>query len=222
MMNWLTDFLQSGWIVPIKILVILIAAGIVRFIAHRVINKMVRSLVTKSPQHRTPPRTATTKAVAMVTRSATPFNEQRRDQRIGALGSLGRSAVTIVLLIIVVLMILSDLGFNIAALLAGTSIAGIAIAFGVQTILRDIISGVFLLIEDQFGMGDTVTIADVTGVVEEIELRITHLRDADGTIWYFRNGDIGKVANFSQTSQTESGPGAAQPPEPDESGPGPA
>jgi len=209
MMDWLTDFLQSGWMVPIKIALTLIVAGIVRLIAHKMINRTVRSMVARSPHRRTPPANGTRKAVAMVTRSAAPFNDsRRRDQRIGALGSLGRSAVTIILLIIVLLMILGDLGFNIAALLAGTSIAGIAIAFGVQTILRDIISGVFLLIEDQIGMGDYVTIADVNGVIEEIQLRITQLRDADGTIWYFRNGDIGKVANYSQ------GSGTGLPPEP--------
>lgn len=214
MPQWMTDFLGSGWMVPIKIAIILIVAGIVRFIAHRVINKAVRTMVTNRRHHRTVeqqprPQNGTRKAVALVTRTAVPFAEDRREQRIGALGSLGRSAVTIVLLVIVGLLILQTLGFNIAALLAGTSIVGIAVAFGVQTILRDIISGVFLLIEDQLGMGDNVMVGDVNGVVEEVGLRVTQLRDDDGTIWYFRNGDIAKVANYSQ------GSGTGRPPEPE-------
>ena len=111
---------------------------------------------------------------------------------------MGRSAVSIILLVIVGLAILQQLDFPIATLLAGTSIIGIAIAFGVQTFLRDVISGVFMLIEDQIGMGDYVQVSEIDGVVEEVGLRITQLRDDEGTVWYFRNGDIAKVANYSQ------------------------
>lgn len=202
------EILESGWFLPVRIALILVIAGIVRYIAVRMINKAVRGMVNRRAHDRTPavPRkVAETKAAKLVVRS-TPF-DKRREQRIGALGSLGRSAVTIILLVIVALMILEQLGFNIAALLAGTSIVGIAVAFGVQTILRDIISGIFILFEDQLGIGDFVQIGAVNGVVEEIGLRVTQLRDDDGTIWYFRNGDIAQVANYSQ------GSGSGRPPQ---------
>lgn len=201
------ELLQSGWFLPIRIAVILIVAGALRFIAVRMINKAVRAMVTRRSHERRPvvPRkVADTRAAKLMAKTASL--DKRREQRIGALGSLGRSAVTIVLLVLVILIILDQLDFNIAALLAGTSIVGIAVAFGVQTILRDIISGIFILFEDQLGMGDYVQISDVNGVVEEIGLRVTRLRDENGTVWYFRNGDIAMVANFSQ------GSGSGRPP----------
>ncbi|SDT15975.1 mechanosensitive ion channel family protein [Microlunatus soli] len=197
----LENFFESMWFVPVKIALILIVAGIVRFIAVRMIDKAVRMMVTRQSHERRPvvPRKVTDNRAARLVARATSM-DKRREQRIGALGSLGRSTVTIILLVIVVLMILQELHFNIAALLAGTSIVGIAVAFGVQTILRDIISGIFILFEDQLGMGDYVQVGDIDGVVEEIGLRVTQLRDDSGTIWYFRNGDIAKVANYSQGS----------------------
>jgi len=183
----------------IRIVIILVVAGIVRVIADKLIDRTVRTMVAQ----RSRGRTRTAKIVA----KTAVFSEERREQRIRALGSLGRSTVLIILLIIVGLMILTELGFNIAALLAGTSIIGIAVAFGVQTILRDIISGIFLLFEDQFGMGDYVRVGDVDGVVEEVGLRLTRIRDADGTVWYLRNGDLAKIGNYSQGSGTGRPPG---------------
>lgn len=195
--NFLGALLKHG----IRILIILIVAGIVRAIADKMINRTVRTMVAQRGRQRT-------KASKIVAKTAV-FSEARREQRIGALGSLGRSAVLIVLLVIVGLMILTELGFNIAALLAGTSIIGIAVAFGVQTILRDIISGIFILFEDQLGIGDYVRVGDIDGMVEEVGLRLTQIRDADGTIWYLRNGDIAKVGNYSQ------GSGTGRPPQPE-------
>lgn len=205
------------WFVPVKIALILIVAGIVRFIAVRMINKAVRMMVSRQSHERRPmvPRKIVdNRAARMMVRAASL--DKRREQRIGALGSLGRSTVTIILLVIVILMILQELQFNIAALLAGTSIVGIAVAFGVQTILRDIISGIFILFEDQLGMGDYVQIGDTDGVVEEIGLRVTQLRDDSGTVWYFRNGDIAKVANYSQGSGTGRPPSPVTPSTPSE------
>ena len=199
----------------IRIVIILVVAGILRAIADRVINRTVRTMVAQRGRGRKTSKIAAKAAV---------FSEERREQRIGALGSLGRSAVLIILVVIVGLMILTELGFNIAALLAGTSIIGIAVAFGVQTILRDIISGIFLLFDDQFGMGDYVRIGDVDGVVEEVGLRLTRLRDADGTIWYLRNGDLAKIGNYSQGSGSGRPPALDEPdaPEPDPAEPDPA
>jgi small conductance mechanosensitive channel len=155
------------------------------------------------------PRNRAVRVVARATAMASTMAAQRREQRIGALGSLARSALTLVLMLAVGLTVMAELGFNIAALLAGTSIVGIAVAFGIQTVLRDVISGILMLIDDQIGMGDYVKLADVDGVVEDVGLRLTQIRDADGTVWYIRNGDIAKVANYSQ------GNGTGRPPEPE-------
>ena len=75
---------------------------------------------------------------------------------------------------------------------------GIALAFGAQTLVRDYISGIFLILEDQYGVGDEIVIGTVTGTVEEVLLRTTRLRDAEGTLWHFRNGEILSVGNRSQ------------------------
>jgi moderate conductance mechanosensitive channel len=195
MVDWLSgDYWANVLEHAIRIAVILAIAGVVRAISVKVINRAVRTMVAK----RTHPRTAAGKLVA----KTAVFSEARREQRIGALGSLGRSAVTILLVVLVALMILQEINFPIATLLAGTSIIGIAVAFGVQTFLRDILCGILMMVEDQIGMGDYIRVGDVDGVVEYVGLRLTQIRDADGTVWYLRNGDIAKVANYSQGSGT--------------------
>jgi len=206
MPEWMNeDFLESMWFVPVRIALIIAIALLVRAVANRMIERAVRTLVNG---HRHERKTRPAPAALKVMAKAAPFSDARRQQRIGALGSLGRSTVAIVLLVVVTLTVLSELGFPISTLLAGTSLIGIAIAFGVQTILRDVISGIFMLIEDQFGMGDYVQVCDIDGIVEEVGLRLTQVRDEQGTIWYVRNGDISKVANYSQGNGR---PSAARP-----------
>ncbi len=110
------------------------------------------------------------------------------------------------IVIVTALMVLAEMGFNITTILAGTSVAAVAIAFGVQSIVKDLVSGVFLLVEDQFGVGDFVDMEKASGIVEAIGLRVTQLRDDNGTVWYVRNGEVLRIGNFSQ-----GGPG--RPPE---------
>jgi small conductance mechanosensitive channel len=206
MLEWLDDeFLTSGWFLPARILLIVIAGCVARMVGHHLINRIIRTMVAE----RAHPRNRAVRVVARATAMASTMAAQRREQRIGALGSLARSALTLVLMLAVGLTVMAEVGFNIAALLAGTSIVGIAVAFGIQTVLRDVISGILMLIDDQIGMGDYVKLADVDGVVEDVGLRLTQIRDADGTVWYIRNGDIAKVANYSQ------GNGTGRPPEPE-------
>ena len=95
-------------------------------------------------------------------------------------------------------MILPILGINITPIIASAGVVGIALAFGAQTLVRDYISGIFLILEDQYGVGDEIVIGTVTGTVEEVLLRTTRLRDAEGTLWHFRNGEILSVGNRSQ------------------------
>lgn len=124
--------------------------------------------------------------------------EARRQQRILALGAMGRSAVSAVIGLFVVCMVLAELGFNVSTLIAGTSIVAATVAFGLQNLIKDLVAGIAMLAEDQIGVGDFVDLDEASGVVEEIGLRVTTLRDENGNVWYVRNGEVTRVGNFSQ------------------------
>jgi small-conductance mechanosensitive channel len=96
-------------------------------------------------------------------------------------------------------MALGEFGFDLGPLIASAGIVGVALGLGAQTLVRDILSGIFMLIEDQYGVGDTVNVFEIEGVVEKVGLRVTTVRDPQGTLWYLRNGEILKVGNQSQS-----------------------
>ncbi|HET8661230.1 MAG TPA: mechanosensitive ion channel family protein, partial [Micromonosporaceae bacterium] len=109
-----------------------------------------------------------------------------------------RSFVSLAVYSMATLMVLAQLGVNLAPLLASAGIAGVALGFGAQTLVKDLIAGLFMLLEDQYGVGDTVDVGEATGVVEAVGLRVTTVRDARGVLWYIRNGEIVRVGNKSQ------------------------
>jgi small-conductance mechanosensitive channel len=123
---------------------------------------------------------------------------ERRRQRAHALGSILRSVASVTIFGIAVVTALGDLGVNPAPLLASAGVVGVAVGFGAQNLVKDFISGIFMLIEDQYGVGDVVTIDGATGTVEAVSLRVTRLRDVNGVVWHVRNGTIQKVGNESQ------------------------
>jgi len=123
----------------------------------------------------------------------------RAEQRINALTSVLRSISTAVIFAVAGLMILGEIGLNLAPLLAGAGIVGLALGFGAQSLVKDFLSGLFILVEDQFGVGDIVDLDQQTsGTVEAVSLRTTRLRSVDGTVWHVPNGDIRRVGNKSQ------------------------
>ena len=124
--------------------------------------------------------------------------DERRKQRVRALGAILRSASSITIFSIAGFVILGDLGINLAPLLASAGVVGVAIGFGAQNLVRDYLSGVFMLVEDQYGVGDVITVGDATGTVENVTLRITRMRDVNGIVWHIRNGTIEQVGNESQ------------------------
>ena len=126
------------------------------------------------------------------------LTDERRKQRVRALGSVLRSAASVTIFSIAGVTILGDLGVNLAPLLASAGVVGIAVGFGAQNLVRDYLSGVFMLVEDQYGVGDVITVGDATGTVETVTLRITRLRSVNGVVWHVRNGAIEKVGNESQ------------------------
>jgi len=123
---------------------------------------------------------------------------ERKAQRAKTLGALFRNIVTIIVMTLMVLLILGELGFDLAPLIAGAGIVGVALGFGAQSLVADFLSGIFILMEDQYGVGDVVDVGDATGTVEEVQLRTTQLRSVDGSLWFVRNGEIMRVGNMSQ------------------------
>ncbi len=109
-----------------------------------------------------------------------------------------RSVASITIFSIASVVILGDLGINLAPLLASAGVVGVAIGFGAQSMVRDYLAGIFMLVEDQYGVGDVITIGDATGTVENVTLRVTRLRDVSGIVWHIRNGAIEQVGNESQ------------------------
>ena len=125
--------------------------------------------------------------------------EARRGiQRTKTLSTLIGSAITIVVVTLIALLVLSEMGFNLAPLLAGAGFLGIALGYGAQSLVADFVNRIFMLTEDQDGVGDIVDVGDASGVVEEVSLRVTQLRSVDGSLWFVRNGEIMRVGNMSQ------------------------
>jgi small conductance mechanosensitive channel len=135
---------------------------------------------------------------AVAARTEAALVDERRKQRVRALGAILRSAASVTIFSIAGFVILGDLGINLAPLLASAGVVGIAVGFGAQNLVRDYLSGIFMLVEDQYGVGDVITVGDATGTVEDVTLRITRVRDVNGIVWHIRNGAIETVGNESQ------------------------
>jgi len=123
---------------------------------------------------------------------------ERREQRAETLNSVLGSAINVIVGSIVALLVMKELGWDIGPLLTSVGVVGIALAFGAQSLVKDVLSGIFMLFEDQYGIGDLVDFGTVSGTVEAVGLRVTRVRDVGGTLWYLRNGEILRVGNQSQ------------------------
>jgi small conductance mechanosensitive channel len=141
-------------------------------------------------------------AVRTVTRlgRAGPLAEKspRGEQRATTLAGVAASTLRVAVWTVAVLLIAGELGLNLGPLLAGAGIVGLALAFGAQSLVKDFVSGFFILAEDQYGVGDLITVGTVTGTVEEVNLRITSIRANDGTVWFVPNGEIRMVGNAAK------------------------
>jgi small conductance mechanosensitive channel len=130
--------------------------------------------------------------------SAGTQGASRRVQRAKSLGSLLKSLTTGLVFGVAAVMILAECSVNIVPIITSAGVVGIAIAFGAQSLVKDFMSGVAMMIEDQYGVGDVVDLGEASGTVEAVGLRITRVRDVNGTVWYVRNGEIVRVGNMSQ------------------------
>ena len=122
---------------------------------------------------------------------------ERRQQRANALGSVMGNAASVTVFAIASFIVLGDMGLNLAPILASAGVLGIAIGFGAQNLVQDFLAGIFMLLEDQYGVGDVINVRNITGTVEAVSLRITRVRDVNGVVWHIRNGTIGKSGNES-------------------------
>ncbi len=181
---------------PLQLLGIVLVALVVRALAHRWINR----LFTTAGSGRVPALLSplTGRPGAQQFLESAGLASERRTQRADTIASVLRSAVSLVIFVTAFLMVLQTFRVNLAPFVAGTTLVGVAVGFGSQSIVKDFLAGMFLLLEDQYGVGDVIDVKEATGTVEAVGLRTTRLRDIKGVAWYVRNGEIVRVGNLSQ------------------------
>ncbi|WP_024875910.1 mechanosensitive ion channel family protein [Saccharomonospora piscinae] len=192
--EWLAA--SADWLVarPLAILLILIGAVIIRYAVRKLIDRLTRTPADGGGKLPALLRPLKDRAPEMLG----PVVLERRRQRAQTIGSVLKSITSVVVFGLAFVLILGELGINLAPILASAGIVGVAIGFGAQNLVRDFLSGIFMMLEDQYGVGDVVDVGEAIGTIETVGLRITTLRDLGGTVWYVRNGEILRVGNFSQ------------------------
>jgi small conductance mechanosensitive channel len=184
-MTEVLEFLEQ-WVVVVRLVAIVIGALVLLFSVKLLSKRLTRSLVKRLKKHQ---------------ENAIGNGEASRErvlQRTETISLVISNFATWAIGVTAVVMLLAELGVNVGALLGVTAILGAAIGFGAQSLVKDVISGIFIVIEDQYGVGDWVEIGDISGEVEHVGLRVTELRDIHGTLWFIRNGEILHVGNSSQ------------------------
>ncbi|MEJ5928635.1 mechanosensitive ion channel family protein [Corynebacterium sp. H128] len=192
--NWWSNPETQMWLVqrPAQIALILVIAAIANWILHRVVCRVVQHTID------TPPRMPNIGPRRPGEKNSAVKRDPRRDARIRTLGAVISSALALFVWLWAIVAILDQVGVNVAPIIASAGVVGVALGFGAQSLVKDFLSGVFMLIEDQYGVGDTIDVGELSGTVEDVSLRLTTLRDIDGTLWFVRNGEILRIGNFSQ------------------------
>ena len=181
MSDSMREFLDWMAGTPLRVLTIVVAAALIQSFGSRAIARAMKKL-------------------ASVDLVPGPRNiVARQKERASTIGGVLSGTLKATTWIVASAMALGEFGFDLGPLIASAGIVGVALGLGAQTLVRDILSGIFMLIEDQYGVGDTVEVLEIEGVVEKVGLRVTTVRDGQGTLWYLRNGEILKVGNQSQS-----------------------
>ncbi|GAA5155766.1 MULTISPECIES: mechanosensitive ion channel family protein [Amycolatopsis] len=192
--EWLAA--SAGWLIakPIKILLILAVAVLIRFLLRKLIDRVTE--IPRGNGRRLPAllRPLRERAPDLLG----PVVLERRRQRAKTIGSVLKSLTSFVVFGLAFIQILGELGINLGPIIASAGIVGVALGFGAQNLVKDFLSGMFMMLEDQYGVGDVIDIGPASGTVESVGLRITTLRDMKGTVWYVRNGEVLRVGNSSQ------------------------
>ena len=189
----------AAWVIgkPLAILGLVVIGLVGRWVLHKMIDRVVR----RAEDGVLPGRVGKMNIGhpnGKGLKLGDPTAATRRVQRARTMGSLLKSITTGVIFTIVLIMSISELGYDVAPLIAGAGILGVAFGFGAQSLVKDFLSGIFMIFEDQYGVGDVVDVGEASGTIEAVSLRVTRLRDVNGTVWYVRNGEILRVGNMSQ------------------------
>ncbi len=187
----------QSWLLTdgLRILVTVVLAVLVRWVLHRLITRFVSATTASSAR-----KQAELSRAGRLLVEAAGSSQERYVQRMTTLGSLLRSIITAVVFGIATLTVMSLVGIPLGPLLASAGVGGVALGFGAQSLVKDFLSGIFMILEDQYGVGDVIDTGGAVGTVEEVSLRVTRLRDINGVTWYIRNGEIVRVGNKSQGS----------------------
>ncbi|MFC5999201.1 mechanosensitive ion channel family protein [Quadrisphaera sp. GCM10027208] len=202
--DWTGNQDLSRWVSGIlgtlaSILLIVLVGLVLRWLLHRGITRLTDRIVEgATAPGGAPQRGRSGRRSSATALLESPLTGERRVQRAQTIGSVLKSISTGVVGVVVVLMVLSELSINVGPLIAGAGIVGVALGFGSQTLVKDFLSGMFMIVEDQYGVGDVVDVGEANGTVEAVGLRVTRLRDVSGTVWYVPNGEILRVGNMSQ------------------------
>lgn len=192
---------------PVKVAVILLVAWLINRMVRRWVDRGVETWLEHRPTqadevHRKSGEASgqidELREVALRRARLLIEQQERSSQRTRTLGAVLRSIASITVYGVAVMMSLGEFDVNLGPLIAGAGIVGVAVGFGAQSLVKDFLSGVFMLLEDQYGVGDVIDVGDTVGVVEEVKLRSTQVRDINGTLWHIPNGSIRRVANMSQ------------------------
>lgn len=181
----------------VRIVVILLVAAIASWLMNWAVKRLVRGMIGSTAA-------ITSVATVVVKREqrAARIAQARRAQRAETLSNVARNVARAVIWLIAIVMVLSELGVNVAPVIASLGVIGLAAGIGAQTIIKDIVAGVVMLFEDVIAVGDIVDLEYATGTVEEINLRVTQVRSLDGVLWTVRNGEIVRVGNMSRGFST--------------------
>ena len=182
---------------PLQTLVAVVAGIVALALLRWTIGRAVRSVVDGGSHMRSQARRLLLRG-GVDTGPADPLALARRVQRAETMGSVLRSAAALVVAIVVLTVIANIYDWDLGPILASAGVAGVALGFGAQALVKDLLSGLFMLVEDQYGVGDVINVGDVAGVVEAVGLRVTQVRDLQGTLWYVRNGEILRLGNMTQ------------------------
>lgn len=189
--QWLTAFMNDGWSVPVRVALIVVVALVVRLVLQLVIRRVVNRVITGVKRKQNVEDTRELQA--------SPVAAMRIVQRTRAFGGVLSSTVTTVVVLVSLVLIVSAIDPNATgAFSLITAALGAGLGFGAQNVVRDVLNGLFIVAEDQLGVGDVVDLGQATGVVENVGIRVTAVRDVNGTLWYVRNGEILRVGNMSQ------------------------
>jgi small-conductance mechanosensitive channel len=182
----------AAWVVgaPLRILLIIVLAYVLRWVVHRAIRTMEHTAIERVNR-----RGGTLEHLVT---AVTGAEAERRRQRTRTLASLLRSISTFAIGSVALLTVMAEIGLPLGPLLASAGVGGLAVGFGAQSLVKDFLSGIFMIVEDQYGVGDVIDTGQAVGTVEEVTLRITRLRDAEGVVWFIRNGEIVRIGNRSQ------------------------